>query len=134
MDALIIADMDGAQAQYILEVDQLAERHRLLFVTDGSGQALAYQEKYAEAVEYNAGHDGPFPHLNAEAEARELSVEALVSEVVAMRTAWRSVSAQIEAARARAKKRIRSTQDTEDWTLAVQAFKTELPALKKDAP
>lgn len=128
MDELIIANPDGAQEVYILDVDRIAEHHRGQFITEGAGQAMTYLTKYQEAIDYKAGREGSFYHLKEEAAARELTLDDLVDEVILMRATWEKASAAIEGARARAKRRIRSSDSPQEWRQAIIDLETELPA------
>ena len=128
MDDLIIANPEGAQAVYVADVDRLAEKHRCEFITIGSGQALAYESKYKEAVNFQAGSRGDYPHLTQESNARGITMEAMASEVITRHDRWQEASAAIEAARAKAKKKIRTSSDLAEWRQAVLDFAQSLPS------
>lgn len=127
MDELIIANTKGAVQVYVDDVDRLAEERRACFITRGDGQAMAYVEKYQEAVEYQTGAEGEYPHLEAEAAALGVEVSTLAGEIIAMRRAWVKVSSVVEAARAKAKAAIRSRSTSQGWQEALDVFVSELP-------
>lgn len=127
MDELIIANPKGAEAVYVADIDRLAERRRACFITQGDGQAMAYAEKYREAVEYKTEGEGEYPHLEAEAAALGAEVSTLAEEIIAMRRAWVKASSSVEAARAKAKAAIRSRSTSQGWQEALDVFVSELP-------
>lgn len=87
-------------------IDAAAEKVRNLFLTPGSGQAMTYSRKEAEARAWIANNSAPAPFLAAEAAARGLSVAAVANEVIALADMWTQVGSQIEAIRLGGKKAV----------------------------
>jgi hypothetical protein len=87
-------------------VDAQAETTRLLWITPGSGQALTYEQKRAEA-ERMAADPAPqpeaYPMLAAEVGITAATLPAVGALVRARAAAWTAVAAQIESLRLQAK-------------------------------
>lgn len=102
-------DLPKLKAAAAIKVDRAAETYRLNFITAGSGQVMAYQQKLAEAEAYLADeqidHD-TIPHIVAEAAMDGVALFEKAAEIVAVFHAWQLVSAAIEAKRLGAKKAI----------------------------
>jgi len=104
-------------------VDQQAEQIRMLFLTDGAGQAMTYTRKEAEARARLADPDAPTPFLSLEAVARGMTVDELAAEVVGQADQWVAIGSAIEALRMGAKSAIAAastlpdlvTASTVDW-------------------
>lgn len=106
-------DLAALAAQAKSRIDAAAETARLQYITAGSGQAMVYEQKNAEAKRYFEIVDGggtPDPAdyviLAAEAAAKEealADVAALVRDTAA---AWLPVAAMIEAKRMAGKKAV----------------------------
>ncbi len=87
-------------------VDLQAEACRLLFITDGAGQAMTYQRKLEEARAYSEVGDAPagtYPLLEASVGIEGVSVAAIATLVVATSDAWGKLAAEIERERLGAK-------------------------------
>lgn len=103
--AIIVAEVnlqpvkDSAAAA----VDLQAEEVRSRFLAIGSGQAMTYLAKQAEAVAVLANPSVPTPFLTAEADATGVTVAALAAVVQANAVAWQTIGAAIEAARRKAR-------------------------------
>lgn len=77
-----------------------AEEARNRFLTPGSGQAITYTRKEAEARAWSADADpANFPFLAAEAAATNTPLAELVAIVIAQADAWVAVGSAIEARR-----------------------------------
>lgn len=97
-------DLDLVRADLRAKVDADAENVRALFITTGSGQALSYQRKEAEARGWTDGDDpATAPFLAAEAAALGIGITALAATVIAQADAWVAVGSVIEGARIGAK-------------------------------
>lgn len=99
-------DIDAAKAQANQFVDARAEQERLKYITPGSGQAMVYEEKYNEAVEYQAAQSpdiDDYPHIKAEIGTTAADAAGVVAIIIARRNFWKQVSAEIEGARLKAK-------------------------------
>lgn len=131
MDELIVAftSLDKARVHYVGEGDRLAEQCRMQYLTPGEGQALTYQEKYAEAVACHAGGEGPYPHLEAEAAARGIDRHQLCQEIIDTRNQWLQLSAFIEGERARCKRSIRETDSQQVMRDAITELRKVLEGI-----
>lgn len=79
---------------------RIAEDVRNQFLTPGSGQAITYTRKEAEARAWSSGADpAGFPFLAAEAAATNTPLAELVAVVIAQADAWVAVGSAIEARR-----------------------------------
>lgn len=95
-------DLAAYKAELLKKVDSEAEEFRYQFITPGSGQAMAYQEKEWEAKEYQA-NSTVGPHLDEEAKARGVTVADVAQLVLDTAASWRGMSAKIEGMRMGAK-------------------------------
>ncbi|MGY4876518.1 hypothetical protein ACLUEY_01375 [Vreelandella aquamarina] len=114
------ADRSERERHYLSVVDAAAEDARAKYVTAGSGQAMTYEIKHAEAL----GGGGPL--LQAEADALGVSLEDVVASVLSARQAWLEANTTIEAARLIAKRKIRAAETAADMHNAVLQFKESL--------
>ncbi len=99
-------DLAALKAEALRRIDASAEQYRLQFLTSGSGQAMAYQQKLDEARAFIADPDidpSEIPHIIAEASATGMTPADKAAQIVAMFEQWQQVSAVIEGARAAAK-------------------------------
>ena len=101
------------QARQIAAVDAAAETCRRLYITNGAGQAMSYQEKAAEAKDCLANHNaqnppplGKYLILESEVGVTGADVLAVAAVVEAKRQAWRQVENAINGQRVNAKKAI----------------------------
>lgn len=121
------------QASAFNRIDQCAERARLRHITGGIGQALVYQEKAEQAVDYiTAGYPSDlssYPYLQAEANATGKNSIQIADDVLTQRSAWIAVGADIEEARLRGKKTIREATDIDSITTTRDATIAALDAL-----
>jgi hypothetical protein len=78
-------------------VNVRAEAVRCLFLTPGSGQAITYARKEAEARAWTAEADAAaFPFLSAEATATGATLADTAALVLAQANAWVTIGAAIE--------------------------------------
>lgn len=96
-------DIEMIKALAAKQVDRAAETVRLRFVSEGAGQMLTYTTKAAEARAYLADSSSPVPFLEAEAQARGMTVAALADEVAGMVEQWTAIGSRIEGSRMGAK-------------------------------
>lgn len=89
-------------------IDAQAEVERAKYVTAGALQAMTYQAKNAEAVDFLNGGTGPFPLLLAESTALGISLSELAITVNNMAKQWIQISSVIEAKRIGAKAAIKN--------------------------
>lgn len=111
-------------------IDQSAERARLRYITGGIGQALVYQEKAEQAVDYiAAGYPSDlssYPYLRAEATATGKNSTQIADDILTQRSLWIAVGAQIEEERLKGKKAVREATDIDSITVARDATITIL--------
>lgn len=96
-------DLDMLRVMASEQIDAGAEMVRQQFLTPGAGQAMTYQRKEAEARSWIADKKAATPFLTAEADARGMTIAALVSEVIGNADAWTKIGAAIEGMRMGAK-------------------------------
>lgn len=101
-------DFTGFRDYLLGQIDDGAEATRQKFITGGSGQAMTYLHKEAEARAYEADNAVATPFLTAEAAATGVTVAALAATVAAQANAWASIGPKIEAARLAAKKEVKA--------------------------
>lgn len=98
--------IDTLRLTLTAKVDADAEAARLLWITAGSGQALTYEQKRAEA-ERMATDPTPqpdaYPLLAAEVGITADTLAAVGALVRARAAAWTAIAAQIESLRLQAK-------------------------------
>lgn len=98
--------IDTLRLTLTTQVDAEAETTRLLWITPGSGQALTYEQKRAEA-ERMASDPAPqpeaYPMLAAEVGITAATLAAVGALVRARAAAWTAIAAQIESLRLQAK-------------------------------
>ncbi len=115
---LTTVDLTALKAMLKTQIDAAAEALRLTLITPGSGQAMEYQEAYAEAVQVDAATkagqtvDGAgFPMLTAsigydvDPQTKQPTVDVVgeARAVLAAYDAYQRAGAAIRAARLRAK-------------------------------
>lgn len=111
------------KAKYITYVDSLSEKERLKYITDGAGQAMAYQQKYTEAVAFLADvspTEEKYPHIYAESGITGDTPTNTAQVMVAMHGMWQTISANIERVRLTAKKAIADATTVQDVKQAAQ--------------
>lgn len=92
-------------------IDAEAENIRGYFITQGSGQAMVYQQKLTEAEMVAAKPNIPVkkvPHITKEAALNGVSLQEQADTIIAMAERWKQASALIEEARMAAKNAIAS--------------------------
>ncbi|WP_320188907.1 hypothetical protein RMS29_028275 (plasmid) [Agrobacterium rosae] len=110
-------DLDALKAQSVIKVDRSAEQYRLNFITAGSGQTMAYQQKLEEARKVVADPDiadAEVPHIVAEAGVDGVSKMDKAQQIVATFDAWQIISAGIEAKRMTAKRDIAAAETADE--------------------
>jgi hypothetical protein len=89
----------AAKKDAIDRVNREAGEQRAAHITVTTGQEGTYIAKQAEAERWQAGGAGPFPYLDAEAEATNSSVSDVAALVLATAAAWTMLNAGIEGRR-----------------------------------
>ena len=115
-------------------IDEAAEAARLRYITYGSGQAMAYQEKGDEAADFIAAgypvgspSGSPigsvigspvslpgYPFIEAEVKATGKTPRQAADDIVAQKAAWVAVGATIEQSRLGGKKKVDEALDAAD--------------------
>lgn len=116
-------DLSALKRALKAEIDAAAEAERARYITPGSGQAMTYQAKSAEAVRYLAiAGEGDYPLLNAEVGVTGETLHQVAQIVANLHGQWQVVGGLIERARLSAKAAIDAAPDeasaravTPDW-------------------
>lgn len=114
-------DIEVLRADAVAKIDRDAEVYRLKFITNGSGQVMAYQQKLSEAKAKVANASIPnaaIPHIVAEAAIDGVSLTEKAEQIVATFEAWQTISAGIEGKRMAAKKAVAEAETAEAITAA----------------
>lgn len=91
------------------DVDNAAETERLKYITPGTGQAMTYQQKVAEAQGYKAATNpkpADYPILASEVGITAPTLSEVADTVLAAYRQWQQIGAGIEAIRLGAKREI----------------------------
>jgi hypothetical protein len=108
-----------------IAIDTKAEEVRLRYLTPGAGQAATYQEKAEEATDYVvAGYPADltnYPFIEAEVLATGKTSTQAADDILAQKSAWITVGAQIERHRLAGKKDV-------DEALTIVAVEAERDA------
>jgi hypothetical protein len=124
-------DLATLKADALRRIDASAEDFRLQFLTPGSGQAMAYQQKLAEARAKLADPsiaDAEIPHIISEAEATGMSKADKAAQIVATFEAWQQISAVVEGKRAAAKLAVEAAESAEAVASAANVEWSGAPA------
>ncbi|WP_426126342.1 hypothetical protein [Pararhizobium sp. PWRC1-1] len=116
-----VFDVEAARADAVSKIDRDAEAYRLRFITNGSGQVMAYQQKLSEAKAKLADDgiaDTAIPHIVAEAAVDGVTLAEKAEQIVATFEGWQIVSASIERKRMGAKKAVAAAETAETITAA----------------
>lgn len=109
-------DIAVLRADAVRKIDREAETYRLKFITNGSGQVMAYQQKLSEAkakVANGSIANSAIPHIVAEAAIDGVSLTEKAEQIVATFEAWQALSAGIEGKRMAAKKAVAEAETGE---------------------
>ena len=98
----------------LTRIDAAAEAERVKYLTPGSGQAMVYQQKQAEAHAWQTNPSGTYPHLSAEIGITGATLAEVAQTVLAMEAGWTHVSAAIEGTRLAAKAVVRLCKTPEE--------------------
>jgi len=119
-------DLPAAQTGEIAKVDTLSEQQRLVYITNGSGQSLTYNQKAAEARTYKtAGYPADltdYPFIQADVNATGNTSTVVADDIIAAEDLWISKSAAIEELRIKAKLDINAATDMASIDTIVDAF------------
>lgn len=125
-------DMDRLKTEAKIKIDKEAEAIRMMFITPGDGQAMAYQQKQHEArlyIENPAIDPAEIPHIVKEAAMFEETLETRANLIIDMFCQWRTVSSTIEELRLAAKERVSAcVHPSQIASAAVVDWSSVLPA------
>ncbi|WP_444452578.1 hypothetical protein ACTTAI_16380 [Rhodobacter capsulatus] len=132
-EADMAAELAAAQVTAVAAVNAAAEAARSRFVTPGSGQAMVYLEKQAEARAWLAAGEPDdltgYPHLAAEVGITAPTAYQLATIWLALAGIWLTASARIEPIRLSASAVIETAQTISDITAARDAAVVMLGAI-----
>lgn len=114
-------DISVLRSDAVAKIDREAEVYRLRFITNGSGQVMAYQQKLAEAqakIADDSISDTAIPHIVAEAAVDGVTLAAKAEQIVMTFEGWQVISAGIERKRMGAKKAVAEAGTAEAITAA----------------
>ncbi len=123
--------LDQIKADLLRQIDDRAESERLKYITSGSGKAMSYQEKLAEARLYLDDPENTsaeeVPILAAEALVRGITLEQVVTLVHSTYLAYKAIESQINSAAIAGKIAVEAAETASaaraayqeiDWTIA----------------
>ncbi|MBS1164142.1 MAG: hypothetical protein H6R00_167 [Proteobacteria bacterium] len=116
-------DIEALRSAAKVRVDIAAEAYRLIYITAGSGQAMAYTQKLNEARAYLADPSltaGECPHIFAEVGITAETAATVAQVVDAMHATWQVKSAEIEHKRLAAKAAIDAAETAEAINAATE--------------
>lgn len=114
------------------KIDTEAERVRQLFITPGSGQVMAYQQKRLEAEMVAADpaiNPEQVPHIKQEADLNQMTLLDQAVIVLTMAHHWQQASAAIETRRLGAKYLVASAASVSAIESASQVDWSDIQAL-----
>lgn len=129
-------DHGALRAELSQRIDSAAEAERQRYITPGSGQSMVYQEKIAEALEWDlagapeAGSEGfaaNYPLIAAEIGVNGATAEEVVMLWRAMRLQWRAIAAAIEAVRLNAKAAIAAAESAAEMKAVMDGLSWPAP-------
>lgn len=112
-----VVDLEQIKRDGAMTVDTEAENVRLQFITTGSGQAMVYQEKVAQAQAYEAAtvpQDADYPLLMAESNVTGMSIDLVAQNILDTRAQWLLIATAIEQTRLQAKEDIQAALTPEE--------------------
>jgi hypothetical protein len=124
------ADLATVKAWITLQVDSEAEAQRLKYITGGSGQAMTYAEKAAQAKAVLAATDpqpADYPLLAAEIGITATTLLDVAAVVDTAYRQWLTIGGMIEACRLSAKKEIGAAVTAEAAHAAFAALSWPAP-------
>ena len=105
-------DLGEIKAELKSSVDLSAETERLKYITPGTGQAMTYQQKVAEAQGYKAATNpkpADYPILGSEVGITAPTLSEVADTVLTAYRQWQQIGAMIEAIRLGAKRDIEAS-------------------------
>ena len=126
--------LSQAKATASRSIDAAAESARQRHITPGSGQAMVYLAKEADArafvaASYPEANLTDYPWVQAEAQATGLTAPQAADAIVTQANAWRSTGATIEQARRAGKLAAQAAVDVAEVDAALTAALAGLEAL-----
>lgn len=130
-DASKQAELEAAQEAARNRVTALSDEIRARYITPIAGQEMIYLAKEKEAQEYLAADPAPvdltpYPFLAAESDATGQTPAEVATIYLSNAAHWRSVGAQLEAARMAASTAIAAAQTPAEAAQAADAFEAQV--------
>lgn len=128
-----LTPLEKEKLSAIQQVDTLAEVARKEYTSGGPGQAMVYQAKFEEAVEFAAAgypvaNLPNYPFLATETDAMQKPATQVADDILAARSAWIASNTAIEKIRLVAKRNITLATTK---ALVRQALRTAITDLRK---
>lgn len=109
-----VIPLDVVKLTLKMQIDQSAETERLKYITPGTGQAMTYQQKVAEAQAFKAASNpkpADYPILASEVGITAPTLSEVADTVLTAYRQWQQIGAMIEAIRLGAKRDIDAAED-----------------------
>lgn len=109
-----VIPLDVVKLTLKLQIDQSAETERLKYITPGTGQAMTYQQKVAEAQAYKSTTNPNlenYPILASEVGITAPTLSEVADTVLTAYRHWQQIGAMIEAIRLGAKRDIDAAEN-----------------------
>lgn len=122
---LVIGTLSDIKAGLKMAIDSAAETERLKYITPGTGQAMTYQQKVAEAQGYKAAtipKPEDYPILASEVGITAPTLSEVADTVLAAYRQWQQIGAMIEAIRLGAKRDIDAAETEAAARAVVEAI------------
>lgn len=122
-----------ANARNLIDISAEKARHR--YITGGDGQAMTYLEKGNEAADYIAagypimGSPPEYPFVHADSVAFGIIHQEAADQIVAQKSTWVAVGAQIEQERLNGKNTVTNATDESEINTARDNTITALEAI-----
>lgn len=124
--------MASLKASNKATIDQAVEAKRLQYLTPGSGQSMAYEQKYNEAAAFKAAENpdvSDFPHIESEVGITAPTAEEVADVIIAVRQQWVALSAALEGLRLGYKKAVNDATLPSEVHAAMMAFSAALESI-----
>lgn len=121
-------ELEPVRADLLRQIDEKAEEVRAMFITLGSGQALAYQAKNEEASHWKASgkplepNTAEYPWASERASRLNTTIANVLSEWEARAAAWSQAGISIESRRESGKAAVASATNVVNAVAAFDAI------------
>lgn len=133
--------IEEVKVEITKKIDVRAEAERLKYITGGVGQAMIYQEKVAQAIEYSKAYadykanpkanakpnDNAYPLLSAGIGTDGATLLEVAETILHSYAIWRELSAAIEAIRLKAKSEIANAATVDEAQRIADAIEWPKP-------